>query len=557
MKVTVTKIGGTSQIKLRCDSAPPKDFCEVLRKRGFRWKPRSNHTGYWLGSLHSIPKDEITRQGWELWIDDVKIMESSKITSSGPEPTRTVSATTSSPVPEPTQKFNTNRVLYTPTYAPQRPKEAYVRSLPVLEWLKKLDYYQLRYLCAQFGVKAFTTRSGSEIILDAPNLMAGLLKAMVEKAKYNEDFVVGLLETSAEKVPSKRVFDSSLPASLITEKKWKKFVEDGGKVNSTVEISSEQLANEVNNHVRARADAVYGIMESSVAEAAKELCKAGDFIKRTEEAIAEAAEKARPVVHHVKTPSKTVVLKDVILPKEFEEILRYASIGVPVMMVGPTGCGKTFIAKQVADALELPFGAISCSIGQSESELKGWLLPTGNNGQFQYKPSEFVRIYENGGVFLFDEGDNLDPNYGKIINMALSGTDGFHLPQRYDKPFVKRHKDFVPLMGANTFGAGGDLQYVGAEQLDESTLDRFRAGTVVMDYSAEVEEMLVDADILAWGRLTREKITSHRLRRNLSTRFLRDRTIFKAAYPEAWSKEGDYDMLTRSWKEDEKVKVKV
>ena len=387
-QVIVTRIIGTSQIKLRCDSVPPSDFREVLREKGFRWKPRQNNTGYWLGSVHSIPREEISKQKWELWIDGAKTLDSSEPTSSGPEPTRTVSATTSSPVPEPTQDYNTNRVLYNPTYAPQRPKETYIRSYPVLEWLKQLDFYQLRHLCWKFGTKVFTTRSGSEIILDAPNLMADLLKAMVNKAKTNEDFVVKVLETPAEEIPSRNVIDRAL---LITEKRWKKFVELGGKVNSTVEISSEQLANEVNNHVRGRADEVYGIMESSVAEAAKELCKAGDFIKRTEEAIAAAAEKARPVVHHIKTPTKTVVLTDVILPEEFEEILQYASIGVPVMMVGPTGCGKTFIAQQVANALELSFGAISCSIGQSESELKGWLLPTGSNGKFDYVPSEFVQ----------------------------------------------------------------------------------------------------------------------------------------------------------------------
>jgi cobaltochelatase CobS len=39
---------------------------------------------------------------------------------------------------------------------------------------------------------------------------------------------------------------------------------------------------------------------------------------------------------------------------------------------------------------------------------------------------------------------------------------------------------------ANTFGTGADRQYVGRNQLDESTLDRFRIGQIERDYDSEI-----------------------------------------------------------------------
>jgi MoxR-like ATPase len=113
-----------------------------------------------------------------------------------------------------------------------------------------------------------------------------------------------------------------------------------------------------------------------------------------------------------------------------------------ILMVGPSGCGKTHVAAMIAEALDLEFAAQSCSVGVSESNFVGWLLPTGTNGQFNHVVSSFLKLYENGGCFLIDEMDNADPNLLVFLNMALANK-GFYLPQRFDNPEVKRHPDFV------------------------------------------------------------------------------------------------------------------
>ena len=43
-----------------------------------------------------------------------------------------------------------------------------------------------------------------------------------------------------------------------------------------------------------------------------------------------------------------------------------------------------------------------------------------------------------------------------------------------------------------------------------------------MDYSPAVEESLVDATVLSWGRKVREEISNHKLRKLMSTRVLID-----------------------------------
>jgi MoxR-like ATPase len=231
----------------------------------------------------------------------------------------------------------------------------------------------------------------------------------------------------------------------------------------------------------------------------------------------------------------------------FEGVLSCAVLRLNVLLVGPAGCGKTALGAQVAAALKLPFGSISCTAGMSESQLGGWLLPLGDGGRFVYVPALFVTMYETGGVFLLDEIDAGDENVLVFLHQALA-NNGFFLPQRTDNPFVKRHPDFVLLAAANTYGHGADRVYVGRNKLDGATLDRFKAATFPMDYDRKLEEAVVPNKALrAWGEKVRGVIGAHRLARVMSTRFLIDSSkrlaaghgmdAVKASYLSDWTKD--------------------
>jgi cobaltochelatase CobS len=55
---------------------------------------------------------------------------------------------------------------------------------------------------------------------------------------------------------------------------------------------------------------------------------------------------------------------------------------------------------------------------------------------------------------------------------------------------VSKHPDFVCVAGANTFGLGANRMYVGRNQLDAATLDRFCV--ITWDYNTSLESKIGD-----------------------------------------------------------------
>jgi cobaltochelatase CobS len=238
---------------------------------------------------------------------------------------------------------------------------------------------------------------------------------------------------------------------------------------------------------------------------------------------------------------------------KFARALRLAAARRNVLLVGPAGCGKTHLAAQVAEALGLPFACISCSAGMSEGQLLGRLVPTGAGGHFEYLRSDFVKCYEEGGVFLFDEIDAADSNTLLVLNAALANGH-LALPNRPDKPSAIKHPDFVCIAAANTFGTGADRQYVGRNQLDESTLDRFRIGQIELDYDPDIEAALCPDETLRSRLLgLRQKVRESRVRRVVSMRFLRDAYVMLQAGDTI---EDIDEALFAGWTRDELNKVR-
>lgn len=148
--------------------------------------------------------------------------------------------------------------------------------------------------------------------------------------------------------------------------------------------------------------------------------------------------------------------------------------GVP-FMVGPAGSGKTTLAQQIAKALKREF--YMASRVTAEFKLMGFIDAHGNVVRTQFREA-----YEHGGVFLLDEVDASDPDAMTAFNTALSnGVADF------PDGMITMHEDFVALAAGNTFGRGADRQYVGRNQLDAATLDRFDVFEVDYDEQFELE----------------------------------------------------------------------
>lgn len=149
---------------------------------------------------------------------------------------------------------------------------------------------------------------------------------------------------------------------------------------------------------------------------------------------------------------------------KFEKLLRAAAARVHQFWVGEAGAGKSHTAAQIAEALGLPFHETPVCNQTSKTDLLGYTsITTG-----QVIRTEFREAYENGGVFLLDEMDKGNANVLSVINSALSnGRCAF------PDGIVKQNPDFILIGAGNTYGNGANRQYVGSNQIDAATLNRF------------------------------------------------------------------------------------
>lgn len=181
--------------------------------------------------------------------------------------------------------------------------------------------------------------------------------------------------------------------------------------------------------------------------------------------------------------------------------------GLPVMLVGPAGSGKTTACQHVADAFGLPFFTNGALTGAHE--LTGYKDAAGH-----YHGTAFRRAFETGGVYLMDEMDRSDPGAILALNSALA--NGFMAFPDREEP-VQAHPDFIPIVAANTYGRGADRLYVGATQLDGSTLDRF--AVLAWDYDEALERTLAGDDPwTAYVQAARAAASELRVRHIISPR---------------------------------------
>lgn len=155
---------------------------------------------------------------------------------------------------------------------------------------------------------------------------------------------------------------------------------------------------------------------------------------------------------------------------QLPSLITILSTKLNVYLVGPAGSGKTHAAVQCAEALGIDFyftGAVA-----SEFKLTGFIDANG-----KIVNTEFRKAYEFGGLFLFDEIDGSYPQAVLAFNAALS-NDYMDFPDKR----VERHENFYCIAAANTYGQGADRQYVGRNQLDAASLDRF----VFLDWGYDV-----------------------------------------------------------------------
>lgn len=167
----------------------------------------------------------------------------------------------------------------------------------------------------------------------------------------------------------------------------------------------------------------------------------------------------------------------------FETVLKFVANNEPVFLTGPAGSGKNVLCKQVAEALGLKF-YFTNAVTQ-EYKLTGFTDAMGN-----YQETQFYKAFTEGGLFMLDEMDASIPEVLVILNAAIANRY-FDFPAPIG--YVEAHSDFRVIAAGNTVGTGADYQYVGRNQLDGASLDRF--AVVKVDYSEAIENSVAGGDM--------------------------------------------------------------
>ena len=225
----------------------------------------------------------------------------------------------------------------------------------------------------------------------------------------------------------------------------------------------------------------------------------------------------------------------------FPRVLKWASRRKPVYLVGPAGSGKTTIAAQIAESLDLDFYCYG-AIGQA-FEFLGHIGATG-----EYVETDFYRAFKHGGLVLFDEMDGSNANALLSLNAALANDFA-----SFPCGIVERHPDFRVIASANTFGHGASGVYVGRNPMDAATLDRF--AYIPMGYDEGLERSLAGND--GWCdfvQAIRAQVEHHKMRHVVSPRA----TMGGAealADGDDWRTAADEMIFNKGWTETDKTKV--
>jgi hypothetical protein len=208
-----------------------------------------------------------------------------------------------------------------------------------------------------------------------------------------------------------------------------------------------------------------------------------DILDGRIESLEEAA--ACRLVIEVRQPNTAPVIHDEgVYHHKFPLLLRLAThlsgSRRNIWLAGPAGSGKTTAAHQVADKLGLDF--------ESHGAIRTPFQVTGHYDiHGTYRSSQFRRIFENGGVILLDEIDGSDPGAVLELNQALSNSK-----MSFPDGTISRHPQCVVIASANTWGFGGDANYVARYKADAASLDRF--ATISWDYDPNFERALATND---------------------------------------------------------------
>jgi cobaltochelatase CobS len=144
-----------------------------------------------------------------------------------------------------------------------------------------------------------------------------------------------------------------------------------------------------------------------------------------------------------------------------------------ILLVGPTGCGKSTLIEQLAARLNWPVVRVAASGGLTESDLLGeWTV---RDGETVFNYGFLPRAMTMGAVCLVDEIDGIEPSVAFAIHQLMEDQGKLVLLQN-GAEIIEPREGFRLVTTANTLGNGDESGlYTGTRVLNAAFLDRFAA----------------------------------------------------------------------------------
>ena len=165
-----------------------------------------------------------------------------------------------------------------------------------------------------------------------------------------------------------------------------------------------------------------------------------------------------------------------IEPLKWKYLLRSAVRGKNIMMLGPTGCGKTLAAQSLVKSLKRPDFYFNLGATQdARATLIGNTHFNKETGTF-FSESAFVKAIKTpNAIILLDELSRAHPEAANILMTVLDqGQRYLRLDEAIDSPIVKVANGVTFIATANVGN-----EYTATRVMDRALLDRFV--TIEMD----------------------------------------------------------------------------
>lgn len=201
--------------------------------------------------------------------------------------------------------------------------------------------------------------------------------------------------------------------------------------------------------------------------------------------------------------------------KEFSQIHTCLKLGRHLLIEGPVGVGKTFLATDAANSLGRPFFRIDGDPRMTEQKLTGWFDPPSvlKNGftAASFIEGPLVAAMKAGGILFINELNRLPENVQNVLLPALDER----------KLQIPRLTEVVAQNGFCVVATQNPKEFIATSALSEALLDRFEL--LVLDYPPESQEIEMVLHHLSlnsslkkeWQQLASEKaVRLSRLTRN-------------------------------------------